>query len=399
MRKRLAIGLIAALAAASLGAETFAFRQQKGDKYRILSQVEEEVYINGLYSHTAEILNRISLEIVDLREDGAKIEANFQTSERASGSSGVYEWGRDYYTEFLRDSRGRYTIGPEYYMPVLRDIPVFPEGDLSPGDVWRHPALEVHDLRDSLGVGEPYSFPIQVQYTYRGDEEREGRSYRVIEIKYTIFHRASPPPGASPHFPVRITGISEQVLYWNSEAGRPELSLEEFDIFFDLFSGDSIEYRGRAEGRVVEAVLMNRQELADNIRRDMEAQGLEDPDVQVNDRGVTITLRHIQFPPDSAVLWASEKAKLDEISRILENIDGLDIEVAGHTALAGTAEGRYRLSLDRARAVGNYLLERGVRDPDEIIIRGYGAEKPVADNETPRGQSLNRRVEITILEN
>jgi outer membrane protein OmpA-like peptidoglycan-associated protein len=399
MRKAAAAGLAAVLAVTALGAETFAFRQQKGDKYRILSQVEEEVYINGFYSHTAEILNRISLEIVDVREDQAAVKAGFQTSERASGSSGVYEWGRDYYTEFLRDSRGRYTIGPEYFMPVLRDIPVFPLEELSPGDIWRYPAMEVHDLRDSLGVATPYRFPIDVEYTYLGLEELQGSLFHAVGIRYTIFHRAAAPPGASPHFPVRITGISEQVLYWNSDEGRPEFSREEFDIFFDLFSGDSIEYRGRAEGRVVEAVLMNRQELADNIRRDLEERGVEEPDVQINDRGVTITLRNIQFPPDSAVLWASEKAKLDEICRILEGIADRDIEIAGHTALAGTEEGRYQLSLDRARAVGNYLLEQGCRKPDEIIIRGFGAQQPVADNATPRGQSLNRRVEITILEN
>ena len=399
MRKAAAVGLAAVLAVTALGAETFAFRQQKGDKYRILSQVEEEVYINGFYSHTAEILNRISLEIVDVQEDGAHIEARFQTSERASGSSGVYEWGRDYDTEFLRDSRGRYTIGPEYFMPVLRDIPVFPGEDLSPGDIWRYPALEVHDLRDSLGVADPYRFPIDVEYTYLGLEELQGRLFPAIGIRYTIFHRAAAPPGASSHFPVRITGISEQVLYWNSDEGRPEFSREEFDIFFDLLSGDSVEYRGRAEGRVVEAVLMNRQELADNIRRNLEEQGVEEPDVRINDRGVTITLRNIQFPPDSAVRWASEKAKLDEICRVLEGIPDRDIEVAGHTALAGTEAGRYQLSLDRARAVGNYLLEQGCRKPDEIIIRGHGAQQPVADNATPRGQSLNRRVEITILEN
>ncbi|MDZ7792775.1 MAG: hypothetical protein U5P10_03525 [Spirochaetia bacterium] len=51
-----------------LGAEEFTFKYSEGDKYRILSQVDEEVYVNGQYSHQAEILNRISVEIKDTRK-------------------------------------------------------------------------------------------------------------------------------------------------------------------------------------------------------------------------------------------------------------------------------------------------------------------------------------------
>jgi len=58
-----------------------------------------------------------------------------------------------------------------------------------------------------------------------------------------------------------------------------------------------------------------------------------------------------------------------------------------------------RLSQDRARTVADFLLSRNVRAPDRIVIRGYGAERPIADNRTPEGQQRNRRVEITLLEN
>jgi len=361
--------------------------------------VVEDVYINGLFSHTAEILNRIALAVEEGESDSVKILADFQTSEKSSGSHAVYEWGRDYHSEFLRDSRGRYDIGPEFFMPVLRDIPVFPEGEVEIGDTWNYPAEEVHDLRDSLGVPLPYNFPVDVKYTYLGQIEEQGVLLEVIEIKYVVFHKAPIPSQVTPLYPIRISGISKQVLHWNREAGRPEYSQEEFDYYFDLYSGDSIEYRGVAEGRVVEAVLMDREELADNLRKDLDERGLEETEVAVNDRGVTLTLRNIQFPADSSYLWDSEKVKLDEICQVLEGLEGHDIEIAGHTALAGTVQGRYNLSLERARAVGDYLLSQGCKNPDEVIIRGFGAEKPLADNETSQGQQLNRRVEITILEN
>jgi outer membrane protein OmpA-like peptidoglycan-associated protein len=73
--------------------------------------------------------------------------------------------------------------------------------------------------------------------------------------------------------------------------------------------------------------------------------------------------------------------------------------VGGHTALAGTAEGRLEVSARRAQAVADFLVFLDSRRPDEIIVRGYGAERPLGDHGTAAGQALNRRVEITILDN
>jgi len=73
--------------------------------------------------------------------------------------------------------------------------------------------------------------------------------------------------------------------------------------------------------------------------------------------------------------------------------------ISGHTALAGTATARQKLSVERARAVAEALIRLGARAPEAITVTGFGAEKPVADNSTAEGMARNRRVEITILEN
>jgi outer membrane protein OmpA-like peptidoglycan-associated protein len=73
--------------------------------------------------------------------------------------------------------------------------------------------------------------------------------------------------------------------------------------------------------------------------------------------------------------------------------------VAGHSAQAGWAEGRKKLSEDRARTVVERLIALGARTPDRIRAVGYGDERPVADNATEGGRARNRRVEITLLEN
>jgi outer membrane protein OmpA-like peptidoglycan-associated protein len=58
-----------------------------------------------------------------------------------------------------------------------------------------------------------------------------------------------------------------------------------------------------------------------------------------------------------------------------------------------------KLSVDRAKAVTDYLLTQKVRTEDRIVVRGFGAERPIADNRTEEGRRKNRRVEVIILEN
>lgn len=144
---------------------------------------------------------------------------------------------------------------------------------------------------------------------------------------------------------------------------------------------------------------MDRDAVARDIAQDINNLGIRDTTVRVVPEGVTISLENIQFQADSAVLLASEKEKLNKIAEILKRYPDRDILVGGHTALAGTAEGRQRLSQERASAVAEYLISQGAKTNTQIVVRGYGAERPLADNSTEAGRQKNRRVEITILEN
>jgi outer membrane protein OmpA-like peptidoglycan-associated protein len=95
-----------------------------------------------------------------------------------------------------------------------------------------------------------------------------------------------------------------------------------------------------------------------------------------------------------------ETEKLDKIGEILKKYRQRDILVAGHAALAGGSErSRKALSEERAAAVADYLLRNKVRSREHIMTRGYGSQKPVADNATEECRVKNRRVEIMLLEN
>jgi outer membrane protein OmpA-like peptidoglycan-associated protein len=380
--------------AAPLGAETFFYSHQPGDKYRVLSTVREDVYLDRRFSHSAEILNRVAVTVKDDLHSGV-----FLTAERSLEAEGErhFSWTREYASQFSRDRLGRMTIEDRYFMPVVRNVPVFPDRDLQPGDTWSAGGHEVHDFRDSFGIAEPYRIPFTAAYTFLGSQSWRGKTLPAFSVSYRIVSEPEATPGRV--WPRRILGASDQTVYWDFELGQARAYEENFRMVFELSDGRTVEYRGRAEAEIVEAETMDKDRIAREIAGDLRRLGVADASVQVVDEGISINLGDIQFEADSALLRPEEREKLDAIAGILGRYGDRDVLVGGHTALAGTEAGRRQLSLDRAGAVAEYLIGKAVREPGRILVRGYGAERPLGDNTRDEGRRRNRRVEIIILEN
>ena len=113
--------------------------------------------------------------------------------------------------------------------------------------------------------------------------------------------------------------------------------------------------------------------------------------------GIRLTIQNLQFKPDSAELVSGESSRLDQIASVLREVPESQFLVEGHTAATGNETGEMRLSALRAHKIAKELSKRGIPQ-EKFICRGSGAHKPVADNSTPAGKAVNRRVEITILE-
>ncbi|MDR0588932.1 MAG: OmpA family protein [Spirochaetaceae bacterium] len=382
-----------------LRGEQFFYKHKTGDKYRILSTVNEEVYVNRRFSHRAEILNRIAVEITEIRAAIARHKALFQTAERAQGAGGgrSFQWSREYESEFGRDPQGFITIDNQFFMPVVRNVPVFLDQELNPGDTWSAEGYEMHDFRDSFGINEPYRIPFIANYTFLGRRQWRGKDYPALSVSYRIFTEPEPVKGIL--WPRRIMGASDQIVYWDTELGQAAAYDEVFRMVFELSNGNTVEYRGSAEAEIIESPGMDKEKIAREIGDAINRMGIADTSVRIVDEGIAISLENIQFQPDSAELLPAEKVKLDQIIGVLQQYGERDILVGGHTALAGRAEDRMVLSQERAAAVADYLIEKKVRASDHIVVRGYGAEQPLGDNTTEAGRRKNRRVEITILEN
>jgi len=387
------------------GCETFEFRHIAGARYRILSTVDQAVFINGSLSHRGEILNRIAVEVTGERNGTGTHRAVFQTSERvifdsqeaSQNASAAFQWSREYESVFDRDKLGQITIDPQYYMPVVRNVPVFPGKDLTVGEKWHAPAHEVHDFRDAFGIQEPYRIPFNAFYEYVGYREWKGKSYPAFSVNYNIESR--PPAVRGRVYPVRISGSFNQLVYWDRELGQPVAYNETFRITFGMSDRRQIEFRGTAQAEFIEAEQMDRDRIVTEIAAEINRLSIPDVQVRAVEEGISISLEDIRFIANTDRMLPGEHEKLERIAAILARYPDRDILVSGHTALAGTEAERMTLSQDRARAVADFLLSRNVRTADRMVIRGHGAERPVADNSTEEGMRRNRRVEITILEN
>jgi len=379
----------------------FFYKYKTGDKYRIVSKVSMDIYVDRKLSYKSEIVNRIAMEITAVSGESSRQSALFQSAETtvpvgsANRGANTFTWAKDYEAVFDQDKLGRMTIGSQYYMPNVRDVPVFPGRDLEVGETWVASGTEVHDFRDSYGIEKPYIIPFTALYTYIGVKKWKDKEYPAFTVSYRIFMEPAAVRGKV--YPRRIQSSSDQTVYWDTDHGQAAAYEEYFRTIFDLSDGQTWEYRGRAEAEVVESPPMDKEDIVKSIAT--EVAKIPDATLRVSDEGIVISLENIQFAADSAVLMSSEYSKLDKIAEILMRYPDRDILVGGHTALAGTAAGRLQMSQERAATVAEYLIRKNVRTADRVVIRGYGADMPIADNRTQAGMARNRRVEIVILEN
>ena len=199
-------------------------------------------------------------------------------------------------------------------------------------------------------------------------------------------------------YPVTTRGFSDETIFWDNEKGSIDHYSESFKIFIETAAGNIFEFRGTAHAEVTEFARTNTTENISSVQKKIKELGPENVTVKPDEKGLTIAIENIQFEPDSAILLESEKIKIQQIAKILENWPDNDILVTGHTALAGTEKMRKILSEERASTVAEYLIGLNVRDRFHVFTQGFGAERPVATNRTEEGKARNRRVEITIMD-
>lgn len=377
------------------------FKYSKGDLYRILSTVNEDVFVNRRYDHKATIVNRVTCEVTDVEKDGSGVhDAVFMTSEDSTSmlSSSALHYGEEYKSVFTRSPKGVYNISDTYFMPTVRDVPSFPENKVKPGDTWKASGHEGHDLRKHFNIEKPFIVPFEADYKYLGVDPES--NLHVINVRYTM--KLVSPLSIDEFYlqnvPVTTIGYSDEYIFFDNEKGCIDHYSEVFRILIQTTSGNLFEFSGTAHAEITEFERSNTKDNLASVEKSIKDSGIENVSVKSSDKGLVISLENIKFKADSSLLLDSEKQKLDMIGKILQKFPNNDILVTGHTALAGSKRERQKLSEERAEAVADYFVKEKVRDRYHIFTQGFGAAVPVASNDTEEGMAKNRRVEIIILD-
>jgi outer membrane protein OmpA-like peptidoglycan-associated protein len=108
----------------------------------------------------------------------------------------------------------------------------------------------------------------------------------------------------------------------------------------------------------------------------------------------------VNFASNRTEIRDEDRPVLDRIGRILGQDRSIGkVELAGHTdSHEGGPEARFKLSLARAQAVQDYLVEKCGIAAERLVLKGYGDEEPLSSNSRPSGRAWNRRAEVRILE-
>jgi OmpA-OmpF porin, OOP family len=110
---------------------------------------------------------------------------------------------------------------------------------------------------------------------------------------------------------------------------------------------------------------------------------------------INYAAKNVFFATGSFKLLPKSYTALNEVVKLLKSDESLMLDVSGHTDAQGDDAKNQTLSENRAKAVKDYLVSKGIAD-SRLESVGYGETKPVADNATAAGRAQNRRTELGV---
>jgi len=157
---------------------------------------------------------------------------------------------------------------------------------------------------------------------------------------------------------------------------------------------------GSARGAIIGAAIGGAAGAAIGGIMDAQAEDLQDklPNAKVErvGEGIQVTFDSgILFDVNSSTLRSAAQQNLTDLVRSLEEYEGTDVLVVGHTDSTGAEDYNQSLSERRADAARNFLIGAGL-EPTRVQAMGRGEMEPVASNDTEMGRQDNRRVEVAI---
>ena len=106
---------------------------------------------------------------------------------------------------------------------------------------------------------------------------------------------------------------------------------------------------------------------------------------------------NLEFKSTKDIILSSSYAGMNELAELMATNPSWKLRITGHTDNVGNAASNMDLSKRRSESVKKYLVSKGI-SADRFEVLYFGAEKPIAPNDTPEGRARNRRVEMLLVE-
>ena len=395
MRKLIWIFLLFVVGSSLFGYE-FVFDFLEGDQYRMVSSSVQTAYINHQRVAIYDQGYKAVLRVEKAGKDFGQIRGKYYYMVRPYGEKSSYKVLEDkiYESDFTKYSDGQIKIGPKYFYPVVRNLPVFPKTDIKVGDTWKGTGQEAQDFT-KIGIPDPFVVPFTVRYKYEKDEVVEGKEMARIEVFYHMNQTFAQNSARArlDNYPLRVMGFFDGYIYWDKKAKEMASYGGDYNFIYLMSNGEIREWKGKDEGEMVKI----RQDIKAeaDIRKEAKEE-IKLAEIKEDKEGIRLIFSDILFDFNKTEIKDEIIPTLDKVVDILKKYPKYEVRVEGHSDNIGQARFKNAIAENRAQAVANYLIKKGISER-RLSYMGFSDSKPMVPNTSDVNRAKNRRVEIYII--
>ena len=242
---------------------------------------------------------------------------------------------------------------------------------------------------------------LQGKYAYYASDQNKNNAIDIFRFPLPLAYRPSPVTY------VKLTVKDKQTrrplnangaLTSLDDSHSTVLNLENGEGLFCLPSGKAYALHVELEGYIFHSEHFDVKHSDEMIPQEIEVllSSASRADKQTEEKENPVVLRNVFFDTGSATLLETSTLELSKLIQLLNNHPDLKIQLNGHTDNVGDETDNLNLSEERAKSVYSYLIDHGI-SADRLMYKGFGEQKPIADNEKKEGRQKNRRTEFVIL--